>query len=43
MEQELARAFESWSPYAKLSFEPVDDYYAADIRIMFGRYSHGDQ
>ena len=43
VERELARAFESWSPYAKLKFEAVDDYHTADIRILFGRYSHGDR
>ena len=43
VERELARAFESWSPYAKLKFEAVDDYHTADIRILFGRYSHGDK
>ena len=42
VEKELARAFDSWSPYAKLKFVPIDDYHSADIRILFGRYSHGD-
>ena len=42
VEKELARAFKSWSPYAKLNFVPIDDYHTADIRVMFGRYSHGD-
>ena len=43
VERELARAFESWAPYAKLDFEAVDDYHGADIRILFGRYTHGDR
>jgi len=42
VEKELARAFASWSPYAKIKFVPVDDYHSADIRILFGRYNHGD-
>ena len=42
VEKELERAFASWAPYAKLNFIKVDDYHQADIRILFGRYHHGD-
>ena len=41
-EKELERAFSSWAPYAKLNFVKIDDYHQADIRILFGRYNHGD-
>ena len=41
-EKELDRAFSSWAPYAKLNFVKIDDYHQADIRILFGRYNHGD-
>ena len=32
------------SPYAKLQFVRVgeEEFHEADIRIMFGRYQHGD-
>jgi len=40
--KELSRAFRSWEPYSRLQFVQLDDYYKADIRIVFGRYSHGD-
>jgi hypothetical protein len=42
LNQELERAFDTWSSYANLKFVPTADYYTADIRIVFGRYSHGD-
>lgn len=41
--EELHRAFESWVPYTNLKFEPIEDYHAADIRVVFGRYHHGDR
>ena len=41
-EKELDRAFSSWAPYAKLNFVKINDYHQADIRILFGRYNHGD-
>ena len=41
-EKELERAFSSWAPYARLNFVKIDDYHQADIRILFGRYNHGD-
>ena len=40
---ELERAFQSWTPYTNLKFVYVEDYHAADIRVMFGRYHHGDR
>ena len=43
VETELARAFQSWTPYTNLKFLQVDDYHAADIRVVFGRYHHGDR
>ncbi|XP_066996162.2 matrix metalloproteinase-25 [Anabrus simplex] len=39
--QELQRAFDSWSGYARLTFEHVRDP-SADILIAFGRGPHGD-
>jgi len=39
---ELDKAFQSWAHYANLKFKSTDDYYKADIKIAFGRYSHGD-
>ena len=40
---ELERAFQSWTPYTNLKFVYVEDYHAADIRVVFGRYHHGDR
>ena len=40
---ELERAFLSWTPYTNLKFVYVEDYHAADIRVVFGRYHHGDR
>ena len=39
---ELDRAFQSWAAYANLEFVSIEDYHKADIRVAFGRYSHGD-
>jgi hypothetical protein len=39
---ELDRAFQSWPVYANMKFESTEDYHKADIRVAFGRYSHGD-
>ena len=39
---ELDRAFQSWVAYANIDFVSIDDYYKEDIRVAFGRYSHGD-
>ena len=40
---ELERAFQSWTPYTNLKFVYIEDYHAADIRVVFGRYHHGDR
>jgi len=41
--KELDQAFQSWARYAKLDFVKTEDYNAADIRVIFGRYNHGDR
>ena len=43
MAAELDRAFQSWTPYTNLKFVEVEDYHAADIRVVFGRFHHGDR
>ena len=40
---ELDRAFQSWTPYTNLKFVEVEDYHAADIKVVFGRFHHGDR
>ncbi|XP_023320587.1 matrix metalloproteinase-2 isoform X2 [Eurytemora carolleeae] len=42
VKQELRRAFQTWAPYSRLNFIESADYYKSDIRVAFGRYSHGD-
>ena len=41
--RELIRMSQSWAPYTNLKFEATDDYHEADIRVVFGRYDHGDR